>query len=378
MYRSPDTGQTQEIVGMPSLPRIRQPNGYTCGPTCLRIVLDHLCFMPRVSVTRLAVIMGAGPVSGTTEVEMARGLAAARLSFQHPGMTGMARRAAGDYLREALRDDQIVFLRTLLHGHKHWVLLHGWEPGSRAFHVMCPAVGPLRWSEPTTLDAWQARGFDHFLAPADPSRHPAAVADVGGASVRNWRPVHATPIRRFLLTDAVVRNDHQGEWHLRMIGDAARSIFEMPDRDDALPIPYAYAPEFRFLSVPRGPVMSDMLALRSDDSAVAGGIHRGVRWVAPEFRGRGLGTELALVAHSIPQMRFLFPCSYSEGGWASRVAAHGLAVERAVASGLAVPAAILADREIPRPRMSGGFPVDLRKQTVSEHVEGQPAQIRLF
>jgi GNAT superfamily N-acetyltransferase len=356
MDRFDDTERAAGIVGTPSLPPVRQPNRYTCGPACLRIALDHLGFMDRVSVARLSVLMGTGPVSGTTEVEMARGLAAARLEHERPAMSGMGRRAAADHLRGALADLRVVFLRTLLRGSKHWVLVHAWEPASRSFRVTCPVVGPVRWGEAATLDAWQARDFDHFLVPADPRHHPAAGVGRACELVRTWRPVHATPIRRFLATDAVVRDEHQGEWHSGMIDEAARRIIAMRSRSDLTPIPYAYATEYAFLSLPLGPAMSDMLALRTDTAEVAGGIHRGVRWVVPEFRGRGLGTELALVAHSVPQARFLYPTSYSEAGWASRVAAHRLAVQRAVAAGLAVPAEILADREDPVPRMSG-FPV---------------------
>jgi len=371
------------LGGVAAIPLVRQPNGYTCGPACVRMVLSHLDVRPDLTVDRLADLMGTNPRTGTTEVEMARGMAVAGLAAVHPApeASGGGPGAAA-YLRDVLKRRELVLLRTLIGGCKHWVVVHGFDDRG-GFLVACPSLGARRWQEDFLLACWGARQWDHFrvagLSPklaagrdadaatagptaqsAVPSAPPAAdVASEAstGAPIQGWRPVHEMDLSTFLSVDRIVPDRMQTAWHRGAIAEAARRITSMGSARAGTVLDYGAGSNFTFRAV-RFAGISDMTVLENGSGRVAGGIFKGLRWVHPAFRGAGLGAGIALAAHSVPGLVFLRPSSYSEGGWHSRVAAHRLAVRRAIDAGLRVPSAVLAEYlsgppEIPSPGGSG-------------------------
>jgi hypothetical protein len=338
-YRRPDF----EVHGLRRMPARRQPNGYTCGSTCVRIMLDHLQFRPELSVDRLSPLMGTNPSTGTTEVEMARGLDITGLSHAHPSTAGYsAPGAALAHLRQVIDDGQVVFLRLLMHGYKHWVICHGHD-GDDRFLVTCPAQGPQTWNGSRLLGYWSARSFDHFTSPARRSLHPRALAEEAQERLANWRPVHEMTLVEFTGGVGVVSDAKQSAWHHRMISDAADAIRHMYAQGGGRSIDYRSegCPTLVFSAFERDSCLWDMVAHDASSGRLVGGIATGVRWVAPHCRGLGMGAEIALAAYGSAGMRFLMPSSYSEAGYGSRIAAHALAVSRALASGIEVPQRVL-------------------------------------
>lgn len=346
------------MIGLATFPLVRQQQAFDCGPACMRMACDFLEFhrgLPLREVTRLS---GANPATGTTEMEMARGLGALGLAWQRPHASGT------DDLRATLRAGSFVMLRTLLPGgHKHWVVTHGWD-GDR-FLIACPGRGAARWTDGFTNKVWSARGYDHFALPADRAAHTVALA-WERKRLPTSRPPHERTLAEFLEDRPVIPDARLTGWHRGMIRRAAEAIAKMPHRRDKWLLPYSAAPGLLFFAVPRTASMHDMYVLDEASGRVAGGIHEGLRWVEPPFRGRGIGAEIALAAHSVPGLAFLAPSSYSEAGHASRVAAHRIAVERALAAGLPVPEEVLRDY----PQL-GGPPRGTRRPS-------DGAQYRLF
>lgn len=76
---------------------------------------------------------------------------------------------------------------------------------------------------------------------------------------------------------------------------------------------------------------------------IVGGIIGGTHYVLPEYRGLGLGTDLTLAAFECGMKTVDTTVFYSEGGLASRRAAHRVAVAEALAAGCQVPAEVVAD-----------------------------------
>ena len=286
-------------VGLARFPLARQTDAYSCGAACLRMICDHLEFHAGVGIKEIGRLAGTNPVTGMTEVEMARGLDALGLAWERPPGTGTA------YLRQAIGMGNVILLRTLLpggpgrpEGYKHWVVVHGCD--ADGFRVACPGAGARRWTEAFTHRVWAARDYDHFVVPSDRQAHPRALAQERRRRAGEWRPVHEMTLREFLRG----------------------------------------APGFLFRAVPRNGSSEDMVVIEKATGLTAGGISRGLRWVHPDYRGRGLGAEIVLAAHSERGRMFLNPGSYSEAGYRSRVAAHRLAIERALASGIPVPARV--------------------------------------
>lgn len=327
------------LCGVPELPPVRQPNGYTCGPSCLRMVLNHLCFLPDMPLARLSRQMGCNPQTGTTEVEMARGLALCGLSYTRPGLGfGADGVEALDHLRGEIEDGKLVLLRTLMQGTKHWVVVHAFGgEDNDLFEVTCPVLGRETWEGKFLLEGWAARGYDHMSLPAQRRLHPEAMAMERRMLQQGWRPVHQMTLAEFIGPHPVIEEADFRPWHHALLARSAQSIPMLARHPKARLMDYDAAPGFRFLAVPGQGLIDFMVVVDAANGAVAGGIDQGTRWVDPGYRGRGLGAELALAAHSEPGSRFLAPVSYSRAGWASRVAAHRLAVGRALEAGLDVP-----------------------------------------
>ena len=336
----PEPGDRQKpegVTGLQRLPRVRQPDGYTCGSTCVRIVLNHLEFLPHTSLAELTRMMGTNPVTGTTDVEMGRGLLLAGLSHAHPSTEGLgAQGAALGYLERLLGDGQLVMLRTLMSGCKHWIVVHGCRSDG-TFLCMCPSRGAISLPPPQVFACWAARGFDHFSVPARRSLHPVALASEAAARLAGWKPVHAMTLGEFTGGAPVIDDRRQSAWHRRMVDEAADAL-RRPGRPEGRLLDYRIpgCPGVSFTGHAREGCIDDMILRTRADGRVLGGIHNGVRWVEPRERGRGLGAELALAAFSEPDRRYLQPGSYSEAGYGSRLSAHRIAVARALEAGLEV------------------------------------------
>lgn len=97
----------------------------------------------------------------------------------------------------------------------------------------------------------------------------------------------------------------------------------------------AYAPDETLLAV-----------YDAATGAVAGGIERKNIYVAPEYRGRGIGPEILVLAFEVGirhPAEMNVDNTLSRAGRANRVAAHRLAVERALEAGEDVPEVVLED-----------------------------------
>jgi hypothetical protein len=329
--------EAEPVVGLARIPVARQKRNFDCGPTCLKMICGLLEFHPKLPAEVIGDAMGTNPTTGTTEVEMARGLDFLGLSWRRPTAAGT------DDLRRAIAEGNAVLLRTLMPGgFKHWVVAHGWCGDE--FMVTCPGRGRAAWGDRFTREVWAARGFDHFAVPTERDAHPAAAWE-RAAAAEAWRPVHAMGLREFTEGRPVVADAQQTAWHARMIREAADGVRGLGGAADRRRIPYEEVAGYSFYAVRRHGSTDDMVVVEDATGAVAGGIWHGLRWVAPPFRGRGLGAEIALAAHCEPGARYLAPSSYSEAGMGSRVAAWRTAVQRALRDGLFVPAPVRAEYE---------------------------------
>jgi Peptidase_C39 like family len=324
--QKPEEIPTLNPVGFTCIPRVFQTMPYTCGPCSIRMVANILEFRPDMQEKELAIASGANPKTGTTEVEMAKGLNALLLEWTRPSKASMGGEPL-EHLREAIADGKVVLLRTMLPGGmKHWVVVHGYDRQNDVFLVTCAGMGGVVWKSAILHQMWKQRDYDHFLVSADRNQHPRAVADEKTRRIAAWKPVHKMTLSEFTMDRPVV--EKLGQEHFAWIDGASKAILAMQSRKDGRPMDYADAPGFIFLAMPRNGITHNMLVLDANNGQVAGGIADGLRWVAPEYRGRGLGMEIALAAYSEPETAFLYPGSYSIAGLRSREAAWKLAIKR--------------------------------------------------
>ena len=135
---------------------------------------------------------------------------------------------------------------------------------------------------------------------------------------------HLLPIDAYLRGLPVLLEDELPEVYIRQIRAAERflsdpGLWSDPDRFRPLPVP-----GLRGLRVISTDLPARNLVLLEGGEGVAC-IRNGLPLVAPEHRGRGLGTLMVLIS-DINRGRFLCPVSYSESGYSARRSAHALQV----------------------------------------------------
>lgn len=308
------------------VPFIQQPNPYTCGPTCIAIIASAVRAPSRkLPPSVIGEFAGTNPKTGTTEVEMAAGLTFAGLDWSR----GTARSLAD--LTRVVMLNNLVALRTLIHGSKHWVVVHDCNLADDTFSVMCPTAGPSRWSASQLFDRWSARDFDHFVIPGAPIAHQPRVP-----------PIHEMTFDRFINGSRVIRDADHRPTERRMIDDARSAVLHA--KVDPL---YRIRLEYRGWTYYRNPAprtgfLHSLYGVhQSRPDRVSAGIVGGLTFVDPEMRGLGGGVGLLLAAYSNPPHRYTAPTHLSEAGYATRVRAHAVGIELALERGLEVSQDVL-------------------------------------
>lgn len=135
----------------PSFQPLFQPNEFTCGPTCLSMILQASCQSlssppPLLSIDSIAHLMGCTPDRGTTDIEMQAGINAFNLSCRRV-VFGSDALKLKTQLQSHLQSGQPALLRVFLSGIKHWVVATSCTPSSSTSEdfiltILDPALGP--------------------------------------------------------------------------------------------------------------------------------------------------------------------------------------------------------------------------------------------
>lgn len=337
------------------IPTILQPNSYTCGAACIAMVAEAVTTAAAPDVGLIASLAGTNPATGTTEIEMGRGLSKMGLSYRRGDATTV------EGLRAEMRSGRIVVLRTLVHGCKHWVVVAGANDDG-SFEINCPSSGRLRWSSPVVSQVWGARDFDHFLVPAiqedrsestKPPLHERTFCDfIGSAS-------EVTPESLFsnFEVDAI---DATSRYMSRAKLDP---VYELPIDHPGLRFfrapPFVTARERKSKAGYDHGISAMVVTGREFASTPVAGIYHGTPYVLPPHRGRGIGREMVIAALFDRPHRYLMPFAFSEAGLAVRVAIHREAIEDALSSGMAVSERVIASN----PSLNPSAHVPLRRRS---------------
>jgi hypothetical protein len=145
---------------MTDLPIIFQPDGITCGPSCLKSVLiaKKLITEDSITVESLGNLIGTNPKTGTIDTAMAKGLDLYNVMYSR------YLEIAKDPMKE-LRFSlawNYVILRTLSAG-KHWVVAY--DQTDTGIKIMCPIRGYAFWTDEECDRFWKARDYHSFVIP---------------------------------------------------------------------------------------------------------------------------------------------------------------------------------------------------------------------
>lgn len=143
---------------------IRQPDAYTCGPTCVAMIAreaDRRARRPSLPIAEVAAMAGTDRDKGTVEAGI--GDALRGLGFQ--AARSVDDRLAAASVFETARRGDFALLRTLSFGIKHWVLAYGVDENDRIL-VADPAFGYRQLSVGQVDELIRPRSHEWWLVPA--------------------------------------------------------------------------------------------------------------------------------------------------------------------------------------------------------------------
>ncbi len=140
-------------------PYVAQPDGFSCGCTVLRMVMNKLSVYPEVMIPDIAAVCGTDSITGTTDVKMKKGLEYYGLEH-HQNRTGGGEKEQLAYLDSLLAKGNVFALRGLVDGMKHWYLV--FDRNEDYYYVNDPWLGRLVYHKEELLTTWRPREFDGF------------------------------------------------------------------------------------------------------------------------------------------------------------------------------------------------------------------------
>ena len=135
---------------------IQQPDGISCGPTCLKMVSE--LFNIKVTIEELKLVCGTDTLTGTTDLKMIKGLDYLNLDWEQFPLKD--KQKAFDRLESALNQGNVILFRTLVKGIKHWIVC---DPSKDKFYIVDPWLGEYNLDSDKLDQIWGARDYDGFM-----------------------------------------------------------------------------------------------------------------------------------------------------------------------------------------------------------------------
>ena len=146
-----------QIKPVPTL--VRQPDGYSCGPTAVKMALAlHGIDLP---IEELKPLFLTNPMTGTTHEGMIAGLTELAVPYTRT----VNNPEPFEMLDSVLEQNRVFLMRTLISGCKHWVLIYAKYQGD--YMVADPMGYFWLMSKEEATKVWGARDYDGFVIELD-------------------------------------------------------------------------------------------------------------------------------------------------------------------------------------------------------------------
>ncbi|MCA3267173.1 MAG: hypothetical protein ING19_14015 [Azospirillum sp.] len=317
-----------------------QNKAWNCGSTAFHAAIRTIGLHPDLDPDSIEILMGTNDVVGTIPRYISRaafllGVEGFRINPAGSLPADMKPRFVAwkmEFLESALHR-HLVLLRTSMGGSKHWILALSRRPDGD-FEIFDPARGYVDMNAEEVFSAWAARKFDGFAIDRRPEEHRQALKEPMTAAqaialAPKSKPVFEMTFQEFLelpqgssdFRPRIVDEADFGAAEIAAIAAARQAVEEFP-RNPSFRRMKIDHPALEFRAESGRDSINDMLVVDRATKRVAGVCAHGTTYVVPEFRGRGVGRDMVLAAHSHPGLRFLAPSHFSKAGFAARLSAY--------------------------------------------------------
>lgn len=146
---------------MIKIPLLQQPDGISCGNTCLKMVFDYLGIHNNVSIQDIVDICGTNNTHGTRHIEMKKGLEYYNIPNKRNKLDVDDSEYQIKYLDSVLNNGDVFLLRTLTQGIFHWVIVCS-KCVNGIYNVNDPWLGYKYYTKEEIVNIWKPRDYDGF------------------------------------------------------------------------------------------------------------------------------------------------------------------------------------------------------------------------
>ena len=134
---------------------IKQPNGISCGPTCIKMVGEHY-FGGLPDINEIEKMCETDNITGTPPERMIKGLDKLNVPYKIHYKT----EKPFENLRAILDKGNVCIIRTLTYGIPHWIVAYDYT--DKGYKINDPSFGVLLLNEETLNERWEPREYYCF------------------------------------------------------------------------------------------------------------------------------------------------------------------------------------------------------------------------
>jgi ABC-type bacteriocin/lantibiotic exporter with double-glycine peptidase domain len=137
------------------LKHIYQPNGISCGPTCIKMAAEF--FKGEVdSIDAICKKCGTDNITGTPPDRMRKGLDSMGIVY----VEHINEEDPYQSIRDVIDNGSLAIVRTITHGVPHWIVIYNYE--ENLFIVNDPWLGQLQYTVNDLNEIWKEREYFFF------------------------------------------------------------------------------------------------------------------------------------------------------------------------------------------------------------------------
>lgn len=137
----------------------KQPNGITCGPTCIMMVYEALPYTPKkthYSILEISDMCETDSITGTPPERLEKGMNELGMNYTHH----VNSKVPYQDLKTVLDNGNIPIVRTFTHGIPHWIIVSGYENDS--YYINDPWQGEIKYTQEELNDVWVGRHYEFY------------------------------------------------------------------------------------------------------------------------------------------------------------------------------------------------------------------------
>lgn len=134
-----------------NMKHIYQPNGYTCGPTCIKMVLNP---NKHETIEEIANLCTTDDKVGSPPEKMEKGMNA--LGVDYTIKSGF------ENLKQSIVNSKPCLIRTIITGIPHWIIVYGIDEAKDTYYINDPWLGQRTLSGIEVDKIWKPRYYFYY------------------------------------------------------------------------------------------------------------------------------------------------------------------------------------------------------------------------